>query len=208
MNTAGTLDPSISQLNSSPRTTKGLDHLEQLIERLERLENTLEQRDKLLPDTNTLSVLVFEGTRDRLLAAFAIATGAAACGMNVKLFFAFWATPTLRKGASAFGKKTLVERAFGWMLPSSFRGTKLSQMDMLGVGRKLMEAEMKRKNIADLDVLLQNARELGVQISVCEMSMKLMGIRAEELIDYPNLTFSGVAKFVEESSKANTTLFI
>ena len=151
---------------------------------------------------------MFEAHRDRLLAAFVMATGAAACGMEVNMFFTFWATSALKQGGPQLGKKSLVERAFGWMLPSSSQGTKLSQMDMCGIGRVLMDREMKKKNIADLDVLIKTAADLGVKISVCEMSMQLMGIRREELIDYPGIEFCGVAKFVEEAATANTTLFI
>lgn len=167
----------------------------------------LEAKVAELPDPNRLNLLVFEGSRDRLLAAFVMATGAAACGAQVTMFFSFWATAVLRKGGQV-GKKTLVERAFGWMLPANLGRTKLSHMDMGGLGRRLMQREMKSKNIADLDELIRVAADLGVSIRVCEMSMRLMGIRREELIDYPNLTFCGVANFVDDAAKANTTLFI
>ena len=155
-----------------------------------------------------MNLLVFESHRDRLLAAFVMATGAAACGMQVSMFFTFWGTAALRKGGRQFGRKTLVERAFGWMLPACPRKTKLSHLDMCGLGRLLMSREMKKKNIADLNDLIETAGELGVVIRVCEMSMQLMGIRREELIDYPSLEYCGVAKFVDEAASANTTLFI
>lgn len=163
---------------------------------------------KPTPDANRLNLLVFEAHRDRLLAAFVMATGAAACGMQVTMFFTFWGTAALRKGAGQVGKKSFVEWAFGWMLPASPSRTKLSQMDMCGMGRMLMAREMKKKNIADLTSLIETAAELGVTIRVCEMSMQLMGIRREELIDYPGIEFCGVAKFVDEAASANTTLFI
>jgi peroxiredoxin family protein len=104
--------------------------------------------------------------------------------------------------------KTFVEWAFGWMLPASLRKTKLSQFEMAGLGRFLLEQEMKRKNICDLPQLVDTAAELGVHISVCEMSMNLMGIRREELMEYPGLEYCGVAKFTENAATANTTLFI
>ncbi|MEZ6115732.1 MAG: DsrE/DsrF/DrsH-like family protein [Pirellulaceae bacterium] len=183
----------------------------EILQRLQTLEDRIAQLGdnsvSEVPDPNGLSLLVFDSHLDRLLAAFVIATGAAASGMTVSMFFTFWATAALRKGTGQ-GKKTLVERAFGWMLPHSALGTKLSRMDMCGLGRTLMQREMSRKNIASLPELMKTAGELGVQINVCEMSMKLMGIHRDELIDYPNLNYRGVASFVETTANVNTTLFI
>ncbi|MBB3210476.1 peroxiredoxin family protein [Rhodopirellula rubra] len=181
---------------------------ERLEDRIERLEQALRQCQATQADSNKLNLLVFSGYRDRLLASFVMATGAAACGMEVTMFFTFWGTAALRKGGPQLGKKSLVERAFGMMLPNSFKRTKLSQMDMGGMGRLLMDKEMKKKNIANLDDLIATAAELGVSIRVCEMSMNLMGIRPEELIDYPGLEFCGVASFVDDCSSANTTLSV
>lgn len=177
-------------------------------EALEKRIALLEKRLEQLPDPDSLNLLVFSGDRDRLLAALVLATGAAACGMNVSMFFTFWATPALRAGGPQIGKKSIVERAFGWMLPRSAARTPLSQMDMCGMGRFLMTREMQKKNIADVDELFATAGDLGVKVRVCEMSMQLMGIRREELIDYPNLDYCGVATFAEQTSQSNTTLFI
>lgn len=182
--------------------------MEALKSRLDALESSVSRNQQQAADTNQFNLVVFSGSRDKLLAAFVMATGAAACGMEAKMFFTFWATSALRKGGPQFGRKSVVERAFGWMLPGSLRKTKLSQMDMGGMGRMLMTREMKKKRVADLDELLATAAELGVAISVCEMSMQLMGIRREELIEYPSLSYCGVASFVDDASKANTTLFI
>lgn len=180
-----------------------LAQFQQLQSRVAVLENKAASQ----PNPNGINFLVFDGSRDRLLAAFVMATGAAACGMEVKMFFTFWATAALRKGKQ-IGKKSFVEWAFGWMLPGSFQATKLSQMDMRGMGRMLMEREMKKKNISDLNSLVETAANLGVKISVCEMSMRLMGIRREELIDFPGLAYCGVASFVDDAAGANTTMFI
>ncbi|MCA9084815.1 MAG: DsrE/DsrF/DrsH-like family protein [Planctomycetaceae bacterium] len=180
------------------------DHVQELTRRVESLERRLAES----PDPNSINLLVFDGSRDKLLAAFVMATGSAACGFRVNMFFTFWATAALRKNGPQFGRKSLVERAFGWMLPRGFAATKLSRMDMCGVGRCLMSREMRKKNVADLNELLSTAAELDVKISVCEMSMQLMGIRREELIDYPELSYCGVASFADLAAKANTTLFI
>lgn len=175
-----------------------------LLERVQALENQAQKA----PAVDSLNLLVFSGERDRLLAALVLATGAAACGQTVSMFFSFWATPALRRHDARAAGKSLVERAFGWMLPRGMRNTKLSQMDFCGLGRQMMSREMRIKNIADLDQLLKSAAELGVRIRVCDMSMKLMGIRPGELIDYPGLELSGVANFLESCCETNTTLFI
>ncbi|MEZ6060504.1 MAG: DsrE/DsrF/DrsH-like family protein [Planctomycetaceae bacterium] len=168
----------------------------------------MESRWKTAPDPNRMNLLVFEGSRDRLLAAFVMATGAASCGVDVSMFFTFWSTAALRKPAPQRPNKSIIEWCFGWMLPKGLRATRLSQLDMCGAGRLLMDREMRNKNIADLETLIQAAADLGVRINVCEMSMKLMGIQREELIDYPDLGFCGVATFAEMTTHANTTLFI
>lgn len=178
----------------------------QLESRLAELENRVAGVGQA--DSNKVNLLVFSGDRDKLLAAFVMATGAAASGMQVNMFFTFWATACLKKSSAQVGNKSFVERAFGWMLPGGVKQTKLSNMDMMGMGRFLMSAEMKKKGVADLPQLIDLARDLGVEIQVCEMSMRLMGIREEELIDYPNVEYCGVATFMDEASRANTTLFI
>ena len=195
------LFPKTNATATSPAT---LEIIESLTRRIEALEKAAANA----PDANAINLLVFEGSRDRLLAAFVMATGAAACGFRVQMFFTFWGTAALKKTGPQFGKKTLVERAFGWMLPCGVRSTKLSHMYMFGIGRALMNREMKKKNVADLDELISTAADLGVKISVCEMSMKLMGIRREELIDYPDLSYCGVATFADLAGRANTTMFI
>ena len=198
----------ISHLLHQTDAKSAISSSQEVIECLTRRIEALEKTAANAPDANAMNLLVFEGSRDRLLAAFVMATGAAACGFNVQMFFTFWGTAALKKAGPQFGKKTLVERAFGWMLPCGVRSTKLSHMDMFGIGRALMNREMKNKNVADLDELIATSADLGVKISVCEMSMKLMGIRREELIDYPELSYCGVATFADLAGRANTTLFI
>lgn len=202
------MDATASRKTVTYPTEPKSDTIEAMEARLERLEALLSAQQASQPDTNRLNLLVFEGYRDRLMAAFILATGAAACGMEVGMFFTFWSTAALRKGGPQVGRKSWVERAFGMLLPASARKTKLSQMDMCGMGRLLMNREMKKKNIASLDELIATAGDLGVRIRVCEMSMQLMGVRREELIEYPYLEYCGVAKFVDEAASANTTLFI
>jgi peroxiredoxin family protein len=157
---------------------------------------------------NKLSMVVFSGDLDRVLASFVIATGAVAMGMDVVMFFTFWGTPVLRDKNKKEGEKDLMGKMFGAMLPKGAGSVKLSRMDMGGMGTAMMKTLMKKKNVATLDQMIELAGELGVQIYVCEMSMDLMGFKREEMIDYPNLGFSGVAKFLEEAMHSKIQLFI
>ncbi|NOY28794.1 MAG: NADH dehydrogenase FAD-containing subunit [Planctomycetes bacterium] len=173
----------------------------------QRIEE-LEKKQKNTADVNALSMVVFSGELDKLLAAFVIATGAAACGMRVSMFFTFWGAAALKKSGPQAKGKSIVERMFGCLLPGGLGKRKLSKLEMLGVGRQLMTREMAKKNVASLPELIETAKELGVGINICQMSMSLMGIQAEELIDYPGMGYCGVANLVEQSSSSNTTMFI
>lgn len=172
-----------------------LAHLEQLMQAAQRSQDRF-------------NLLVFEGTRDRLLAAFVLANGAAACGMQVTMFFSFWGTTALRKRVASAPRKSWVECLLGWMLPRTASHTRLSQLDLCGAGRWLLRREMLKKNIADLPALMASAAELGVRLRVCEMSMKLLGIDRSELIDYPHMEFCGVAQFIDDAAHSHTNLFI
>jgi peroxiredoxin family protein len=157
---------------------------------------------------NKLSMIVFSGDLDKLLASMIIATGAAAMGMKVVLFFTFWATAALRKpGADAAGKD-FMSKMFGWMLPKGRNRLSLSKMNMGGMGTAMMKGLMKKKNAPSLDQLFEMAAQLGVEIKVCEMSMDLMGFKREEIIDYPKMEFVGVATYLNHSRKSINQLFI
>lgn len=155
-----------------------------------------------------LSMVVFSGDLDRLLAAFIIATGAAAMFDEVVMFFTFWATPALRDPAKRPGPKDLMGRMFGWMLPKGAGRLRLSKMHMAGMGTGMMKGLMKKKGVLSLEQLMRQAADSGVKIYVCQMSMELMGFSTDELIDYPGLTVAGVAKFLAEAGTSKTTLFI
>ena len=157
---------------------------------------------------NKLSMVVFSGDLDRVLAAFVIATGAVAMGMDVVMFFTFWGTPVLRDGGKQGRDKDLMGKMFGAMLPKGACAVKLSKMNMAGMGTAMMKSLMKKKNVASLEQMIEMAGELGVQIYVCEMSMDLMGFKREEMITYPSMAFCGVAKFLEEAMTSKIQLFI
>ena len=155
-----------------------------------------------------LCIVVFSGDLDKVLAAMIIAVGAAAMDMKVVLFFTFWGTAALRRPQPQAGGKNLMARMFGWMLPTGYNKLKLSKMNMGGIGTAMMKRLMEVKGAPNLDALFKQAAELGVKIYVCEMSMDLMGFKREEIIDYPDVEYVGVASFLAESSTASNQLFI
>jgi peroxiredoxin family protein len=157
---------------------------------------------------NKLSMVVFSGDLDKVLAAFVIATGAVAMGMDVVMFFTFWGTPVLRDKEKKAGGKDMMGKMFGAMLPAGTGDVKLSNMNMGGMGTAMMKSLMKKKNVASLEEMLGLAEELGVRIYVCEMSMDLMGFQREEFVDYKDLGFAGVATFLQEAANSKVQLFI
>jgi peroxiredoxin family protein len=154
-----------------------------------------------------LSLIVFSGSLDRLIAAFVLATGAAAMGMQVSMFFTFWGTSALRRERVRV-KKSLLGRLFGWMLPNGAKRLPLSQMNMAGGGPAMIRYVMKKNGVASVEEMIELAKELGVELHVCSMSMDLLGIVPEELIDYPNKSFCGVAKFLETAAPGKITMFV
>ena len=154
-----------------------------------------------------LSLIVFSGSLDRLIAAFVLATGAAAMGMQVSMFFTFWGTAALRRDG-VHVKKTLLERLFGWMLPKGVKKLPLSQMNMAGGGPAMIRYVMKRNGVASVEEMIELSKELGVELNVCSMSMELLGMKPDELIDYPGRGCCGVAKFLETAAPGKITMFV
>jgi len=177
------------------------EQLELLKSRLDTLETNAQ--------SNKLSMVVFSGDLDKALAAFIIATGAVAMGMEAVMFFTFWGTPMLRdpKKTPPAGKN-FMSKMFGAMLPKGSTKLKLSKMDMAGMGTTMMKNLMKQKNVATLEQLIDLAAELEVKVYVCEMSMDLMGFSRDEMLQFPGITYCGVAKFLEEAHGSRIQLFI
>lgn len=155
-----------------------------------------------------LSMVVFSGDLDKILAAMIIATGAAAYDMKVKLFFTFWAISSLRDPKKNVSGKNFISKMFGVMLPKGRNKIKLSKMNMAGMGTAMIKGLMKKHNVASLDDMFKTAGELGIEINICEMSMNLMGFKAEEMIDYPHMNICGVATFLADASESKVQLFI
>jgi len=142
-----------------------------------------------------------------LMAALIIATGASAMFEKVHVFFTFWAIPALRDPHKKVPSKDVMSAMFGMMLPKGEPNLSLSQMHMMGMGTRMLKGLMRKKNVLSLKELMDRAAENGVTVSICEMSMDLLGIRAEDLIEYPGIQCCGVATFLQAST-GGQTLFI
>jgi peroxiredoxin family protein len=154
-----------------------------------------------------MSMIVFSGSLDKIIAAFVIGTAAAASGMDVQMFFTFWGLSALRD-AKKKAPKGFIEKMFGWMLPRGTKAMPLSQMNMAGMGPVMVRHIMSDKKFASVEELIPLAGELGVTIVACEMSMGVMGFKFEELFDYPKLERAGASTFVERAASGKVTLFI
>jgi NADPH-dependent 2,4-dienoyl-CoA reductase/sulfur reductase-like enzyme/peroxiredoxin family protein/TusA-related sulfurtransferase/rhodanese-related sulfurtransferase len=152
------------------------------------------------------TIIVFSGDLDKVLASFIIANGAAAMGRPVTMFFTFWGLTALRKSEKQPVRKSLVESMFGFMLPRGSKKLKLSKMNMGGMGTAMMKKIMNDKNVDSLETLIQKAMKSGVKIVACTMSMDVMGIRAEELID--GVELGGVGAYLGDAEESNVNLFI
>lgn len=152
------------------------------------------------------TIVVFSGDFDKVTAAFIIANGAAAMGHKVTLFFTFWGLNALRKGEPVAVKKNLIERMFGWMMPRGADKLTLSRMNMGGMGTAMIKGIMRRKNVSSLPELIASAQAAGVRLVACTMSMDLMGIRREELID--GVEEGGVAAYLDSAGQGSVNLFI
>ena len=155
-------------------------------------------------DNKTL--IVFSDDLDKALASFVIANGAASTGKKVTMFFTFWGLNVIKKQHKPTVTKDIFGKMFGWMLPTHSGKLKLSKMNMGGAGSWRMRLIMKKKHIDSLESLIQQAIDNGVEMIACTMSMDVMGVQKEELMD--NVTLGGVASYLERAEEANVNLFI
>lgn len=152
------------------------------------------------------TMVVFSGDLDKAIASFIIANGAASMGKKVTMFFTFWGINIIRKHDKIKTSKGVVERVFGAMMPRGSKKLKLSKMNMAGIGPKMIRGIMKKNNVNSLEELIQSAIDNGVEIVACQMSMELLGLKKEELID--GVKIGGVGYYLGEAEEANVNLFI
>ena len=176
----------------------------------ERIKATIEKAKKSESAAGEIphgkNFVVFSGDLDKTIAAFIMANGAAAMGRDVTVFFTFWGLNILRKAKKVQVKKTLIEKMFGFMMPRGTQKLGLSRMNMGGAGAKMIRWIMKKKNIRSLEQLIEDAKAHGVRLIACQMSMDIMGIHKEELID--GIELGGVSTFLGAGEQSDMSLFI
>ena len=181
----------------------------EILAEIKKGENSLRAKkpDEEAVKENSTSLVIFSGDFDKVFAALVIANGALAMGNSVSIFFTFWGLNVLRKSNyKTRSKKGIIEKCFGIMMPKGVSKLKLSNMNFFGLGRKMINKVMKTKNIESLESLLEQYIENGGKITACTMSMDVMGIKKDELIE--NIEYGGVATYMENANKANHNLFI
>ena len=154
---------------------------------------------------NGSTMVVFSGNLDKAIASFIIATGAASMGKEVTVFFTFWGLNILKR-KKAKVKKNIIEKMFDFMLPSNTTKLSLSKMNMGGMRPKMIKHIMKTNNVDSLDMLIENAIKMNVKIVACAISMDLIGIKKEELID--GVEVAGVASYLGAADESGLNLFI
>jgi len=163
-------------------------------------------KDEMAALGKNKTMVIFSGDLDKALAGCIIANGVIASGHQASMFFTFWGLNLLRKNEHVKVKKNLVEKMFGWMMPRGTQKARLSQMHLAGMGTAMIKGIMKKKNVDSLPAMLQMAIDNGVRIQACQMSMDLMGIKREELID--GIEVVGVATMLAASDDSNGVIFI
>jgi peroxiredoxin family protein len=184
-----------------PSDLVGQDAIAARIAELEKRLASLEER----ATEDRVTLVVFSGDLDRVLAAFVIATGAAAMGQQVSMFFTFWGLAVLKKGTD-LKDKSVFQRMMALMSPGSSQGLPVSKMNYFGVGAKMLRSMMKAKNVTSLEDMIALARELGIRMIACEMSRDVMGISESELMG--GLECGGVATFLADALKSRASFFI
>ncbi len=164
------------------------------------------QNAKYPSAANGKTLIVFSDDLDKALASFVIANGASAMGKKVTMFFTFWGLNIIKKQIKPHVNRNLIAKLFDFMLPSDSTKLKLSKMNMFGMGSKMMRSIMHRKNIDSLESLMQQAKENDIEMIACNMSMEVMGISKEELLDH--ISIGGVASYLERAEEANVNLFV
>ena len=172
-----------------------------------RIKKVLKKENsRLLQKSNNKSMIVFSNDLDKAIASFIIANGTAAMGRKVTMFFTFWGLNILRNREAPAVKKDFISRMFGVMMPKGSKKLSLSKMNMAGAGPKMIRYLMNKKDVFSLESLIKQAQENGIEFVACNMSMDIMGIKKEELID--GVTIGGVASFLGAAEESDMSLFI
>lgn len=156
--------------------------------------------------TKKTTIILFSGDYDKAMAAYIIANGAAAFDHEVTIFHTFWGLNALRKEENIYVKKSLIEKMFGKMMPRGANKMGLSKMNYAGLGPKMIKDIIKKHNAVPLPQLIEMAQEQNIKLVACTMTMDLLGLQQEELLD--NIEYAGVAAYLADAEDGNVNLFI
>lgn len=179
-------------------------NMDELLSQLRQCEKSMADLKELVP-SDSMTLVVFSGEMDKVLAALFLATGAASMGCPVHIYFTFWGLSVLRRKV-VYQRKNLWHRMLAWMLPCGVKKLKTSHMHFAGIGPMLFNHLMKKQNVPNLKQMLQLADELGVKMTACSTAMQIMGIQKDELID--GVQIGGVASYIQMASQSRVNLFI
>ena len=175
-----------------------------LEEKIAALESRLAEAEGRLPD-DRVTLMIFSGDLDRVMSSFVIATGAAAMGQQVTMFFTFWGLSVVKK-SSEFRDKSFPQTMMALLSPASSKSLPVSKMNYFGIGAAMLRKMLAKQNVFSLEDMLALARELGVRIIACEMSREVLGVHESEIMD--GVECGGVATFLADSLRSRTSLFI
>jgi len=159
-----------------------------------------------MEDTKKTTIVLFSGDYDKAMAAYIIANGAAAYDHEVTIFHTFWGLNALRQETNISLKKGFMEKLFGKMMPRGADKMGLSKMNFAGFGPKMIKEVIKKHNAMTLPQLIEMAQEQDVKLVACTMTMDLLGLQKEELLD--NIEYAGVAAYLADAQDGNVNLFI
>ena len=159
-----------------------------------------------MSDRKKTTIVLFSGDYDKAMAAYIIANGAAAYDHEVTIFHTFWGLNALRKEELVPVKKGFMEKMFAKMMPRGAEKLGLSKMQFAGMGPKMIKGVMKKHNALPLSQLIEMAQEQDIKLVACTMTMDLLGLQKEELLD--NVEYAGVAAYLADAEDGNVNLFI
>ncbi|MGD0854726.1 MAG: DsrE/DsrF/DrsH-like family protein [Dehalococcoidia bacterium] len=160
-----------------------------------------------MAEKDKMTLVLFSGEMDKALAAFNIAIGGAAAGMDVTIFFTFWGLNVIKRNEGSIKSKGIMRKMLNFMNRGGAKRLPLSKFHMMGMGKSMMQALMKDINFPQVDELMRIALDLGVKFIACTTTMGMMGIGQDAFIPEVE-SFAGVATYVAEAAESKINLFI
>ena len=160
-----------------------------------------------MAEKDKMTIIMFSGEMDKVLAAFNIAIGAAASGMDVTIFFTYWGLNVIKRNEGSIKSKGVMRKMLNFMNRGGAKRLPLSKFHMFGMGKKMMQKLMRDINFPQVYELIQTAKELGVKFIVCTTTIGMMGLTKEAFIPEVD-SFAGVATYIAVARESRISLFI